>query len=231
MGQTEVNTVDARELHAHLGVKKDFSNWIKPKLADAMLDEGVDYLLLAQKGEQKKDGRGGHNKVTYILTIDTAKHIALMSRTHKGKEVRAYFIEVEKRAREKAPSLDFGVAKSLEAMAEGITALAGAVKGIERTIKSVEERVSKLEKPSAKTTIHINPPTPQQVATNRTSYLLQLFRNLVEINPGINQSQLMNLAGFRKDDKRTIRLLRDMQGTLWQTTRYANHILYYPIED
>ena len=37
IGGEEVNSVNARELHEALGVKKDFSNWIKPKLKDTML--------------------------------------------------------------------------------------------------------------------------------------------------------------------------------------------------
>lgn len=123
MGNTEVNTINARELHAHLGVKKQFTQWIEPKLSDAMLDEGIDYLLLNQ---EVKNPNGGRPSVNYILTLDTAKHIAMMSRTAKGKEVRAYFVEVEKESREgKADqSLEFAAAKSLEAMAEGITVIA-----------------------------------------------------------------------------------------------------------
>lgn len=46
-------SVNARDLHASLGVEKDFSNWIKMQIRRAMLDEGDDYVvaLLAQKGE------------------------------------------------------------------------------------------------------------------------------------------------------------------------------------
>ena len=38
----------------------------------------VDYVLLTQTGEQK--GRGGHNKTDYILTLEMAKHIAIVQR-------------------------------------------------------------------------------------------------------------------------------------------------------
>lgn len=93
IGTQEVNSVNARELHESLGVKKDFSSWIKSKLKDGMLDEDIDYVKVTQKGELSKTGQW---RDEYILTLDTAKHLAMMSRTSKGKEVRNYFIEIEK---------------------------------------------------------------------------------------------------------------------------------------
>ena len=38
--------------------------------------EDVDYVLLTQTGEQK--GRGGHNRIEYVLTLEMAKHIAMV---------------------------------------------------------------------------------------------------------------------------------------------------------
>lgn len=51
----------------------------------------VDYVLLTQTGEQK--GRGGHNKTDYILTLEMAKHIAMLQRSEIGMTVRKYFID------------------------------------------------------------------------------------------------------------------------------------------
>jgi len=34
--------------------------------------------------------------IEYILTLDTAKHLAMIQRNQKGKEVRDYFIQCEK---------------------------------------------------------------------------------------------------------------------------------------
>lgn len=87
----EVNSVNARELHIALELKKDFSHWIKNQINRAELVENVDYLTHALKGVG-----GKFDKIDYILTLDSAKHIAMMSQSKKAKEVRNYFIEVEK---------------------------------------------------------------------------------------------------------------------------------------
>jgi len=106
IGNEEVNSVSLRELHKELGIKKDFSDWVKVQIKRGFLEEGIDYIifhqkseksLLHQKGEQKKVG--GSNKIEYISTIDVAKSIAMMSATKKGKEIRKYFINVEKVAK------------------------------------------------------------------------------------------------------------------------------------
>ncbi|HBC1013484.1 TPA: antA/AntB antirepressor family protein, partial [Escherichia coli] len=62
---------NARDLHEFLGVGKDFSNWIRSRIAEYEFVENQDYALLAKFGEQRKS-RGGHNRKDYHLTLDTA---------------------------------------------------------------------------------------------------------------------------------------------------------------
>ena len=106
IGNESVQTVNARELHAFLEVGKDFSTWIKNRLDTLGSIEGQDYLvlkgefLLPKTGEQTNDGRGGHNRLEYYITLDTAKHLAMMERNEKGKQARQYFIECERKLRE-----------------------------------------------------------------------------------------------------------------------------------
>ena len=94
-----IPTVNARDLHAFLGVNKDFSAWVKVQITRARLTEGRDFIT---SKAHPKGGAVGNRGVTidYHLTIDAGKHIAMMSGTDKGFEVRDYFIECEKRLRQ-----------------------------------------------------------------------------------------------------------------------------------
>ena len=100
IGAEEVNSVNAKELHGVLGIKKDFSSWMKNQINTLGLEENVDYIVFTKKGENPK--LGGRPQKEYIITTDTAKHISMASRTPKGKEVRSYFIRVEKEMMEGA---------------------------------------------------------------------------------------------------------------------------------
>ena len=94
IGGEEVNSVDMRDVYNYLEVKKDYTDWCKAQIKRAMLDENSDYILFPQKGE-----KGNKPISVYICTLDSAKSIAMLSQTEKGKEVRKYFIQVEKVAK------------------------------------------------------------------------------------------------------------------------------------
>jgi hypothetical protein len=51
--------------------------------------------LLTEKGKQKP-GRGGYNVNKYYLTADCFKAFCMMAGTKKGKEVRKYYLQIEK---------------------------------------------------------------------------------------------------------------------------------------
>ena len=97
IGTETTNSVNSRELHQTLEIGRDYSNWMKNQIETLGLDENVDYISLALNVEREN---GASRKIDYIITTDTAKHIAMASRTPKGKEVRAYFIEMEKQMNE-----------------------------------------------------------------------------------------------------------------------------------
>ena len=87
-------TVSARELHERLGISKDFTSWFKQQAERLNLYEGQDYALLTFPGEQT--GRGGHNRIDYIVSLDIAKHLCMISGGEMAGEIRDYFIRVEK---------------------------------------------------------------------------------------------------------------------------------------
>ncbi|EER9699577.1 antA/AntB antirepressor family protein [Escherichia coli] len=90
---------NARDLHSFLEVGKDFSTWIRIRISEYEFTENQDFILLPKTGEQRK-GRGGHNRKDYHLTLDTAKELAMVERNEKGRQIRRYFIECEKKLRQ-----------------------------------------------------------------------------------------------------------------------------------
>ncbi|EEQ7854900.1 antA/AntB antirepressor family protein [Escherichia coli] len=88
--------VNARDLHGFLEVGKDFSNWIRARLNEYGFVENLDYILFSPNlaktpGRRRKD---------YHLTLDTAKELAMVERNEKGRQIRRYFIECEKKFRQ-----------------------------------------------------------------------------------------------------------------------------------
>lgn len=87
--------VSARDLHKALESKKKFSEWLPQNLHDFV--NGQDYTR-SPKSYLVKSGNGTTRKYDdVLLTIETAKKIAMMAKTEKGNLVRDYFIDVEKR--------------------------------------------------------------------------------------------------------------------------------------
>jgi phage anti-repressor protein len=116
--------VSARDLHGILEVGRDFSNWIKDRIEKYGFAEGEDYSpnlanrsdglpdlgkstgenLIPRHGSEdfcspnlasKSTGRGGHNKIDYLLSVGMAKEIAIVENNEKGREIRRYLIKVE----------------------------------------------------------------------------------------------------------------------------------------
>ena len=89
----EVNAVNARELWQKLESKQRFADWIKDRLEG--FTDGQDFTVhKIMKGE---DGR--FQPTEYIISLDVAKHIAMLERNEQGRKIRQYFIEVEKEFR------------------------------------------------------------------------------------------------------------------------------------
>lgn len=95
-------TFNGRALHADLGVGKDYTSWAKDQIKRARLVEDRDFLKLTQKGELSATGQTRHE---YHFTIEAGKHIAMMSGTARGSEVREYFLACERQARAAVPSV------------------------------------------------------------------------------------------------------------------------------
>ena len=127
-------TVDARELHAFLGVTTEPGKWIARRIASYGFSEGTDFVCSAEVAS-KGQGRGGHNRAIYHLTIDMAKQLSMVERTAKGREAREYFIACERRAKAAAkqtPALPADLDARLERIEQQVALQAPKVLAFER---------------------------------------------------------------------------------------------------
>lgn len=96
ISENVVQTVNARDLHAFLESKQDFSTWIKGRIDQYNFIEGGDFTL-------HKFVERGTTKIDYHVSIDMAKELSMVERNAKGKEARQYFIECEKKLKQADP--------------------------------------------------------------------------------------------------------------------------------
>lgn len=81
--------VFARELHESLLVATRFNDWVQRYLLSVGFIEDLDFYSFSSK----TNGRPAQD---YILTLDTAKHIAMIQRSDIGMKIRQKFIDLEK---------------------------------------------------------------------------------------------------------------------------------------
>lgn len=93
---TGEKVVYGSELHNVLEVKSRFNDWIGNRLSDCDAVENEDYDTFT------KNLVKGRPQTEYIIKLDTAKEMAMLERNDKGKDVRRYFITVEKKYKEVA---------------------------------------------------------------------------------------------------------------------------------
>lgn len=93
LNENQEPVVNARDLHKGLKVKTRFSEWVKQNFK--ILEEGYDFSSVVTTTQLNQYG-GTKEIQDYALSLDAAKNLAMVSKTDKGKEVRKYFIQVEK---------------------------------------------------------------------------------------------------------------------------------------
>ena len=93
LNENQEPVVSGRQLHETLGVKTRYNDWFN-RMTDFGFTENEDYLAITQKRVTAQGN--ATNQTDHIIKLDMAKEIAMIQRTDKGKEVRTYFIQVEK---------------------------------------------------------------------------------------------------------------------------------------
>ena len=88
----EQPTVSARDLHKALNVQSRFSRWFDAN--KELFVEGEDFN---KRTSSTVVNNGAVRQLEdYEITVLMAKHLAMMSRTEKGKQIRDYLIDLEK---------------------------------------------------------------------------------------------------------------------------------------
>lgn len=89
--ETEQPTVSARDLYEKLNIKTAFKDWF-PRMCEYGFDEGKDFCSKMSETSSK----GGRPSKDADISIDMAKQICMIQRSPEGKQIRQYFIELEK---------------------------------------------------------------------------------------------------------------------------------------
>lgn len=88
----EEPTVSARDLHAGLEIKSNFTTWF-----DRMCEYGFTELDYKKCFPNLESGcNGGQNMIDYQISVDMAKQICMIQRSEKGRQYRQYFLDLEK---------------------------------------------------------------------------------------------------------------------------------------
>ena len=81
--------VSARELYEFLELdKSQWARWTKKNIEE-IFEENQEYQRLDIVSN-------GNNTTEYVLKLDVAKELSMLARNEKGKQIRKYFIELEK---------------------------------------------------------------------------------------------------------------------------------------
>lgn len=112
INDAEVNSVNSRDIYNYLEVKQQYADWIKLAIEKYEFEENEDFTI-------HKFVNGKATQKDYIVTIDMAKELCMVSNTQKGKETRKYFIKVEKQAKQAQQlQLPQNYIEALEALAQ-----------------------------------------------------------------------------------------------------------------
>lgn len=96
IGENNEQLVSARELHEFLESKERFSKWFD-KMLGYGFEDGVDYTPYQTVHPQNLQDISD-----FVLKIDMAKEISMVSKLEKGKIARKYFIECERKLKQVA---------------------------------------------------------------------------------------------------------------------------------
>lgn len=91
LNENQEPIVSGRELHNALGIETPYRKWM-PRMINYGFEENVEYTP-----DKFVHPQNNQEVLDHILKLDMAKEIAMIQRNEKGKQIRQYFIRVEKK--------------------------------------------------------------------------------------------------------------------------------------
>lgn len=86
-----VQLCNARDLHSFLEVGKVFGAWIQDRINEYGFIQDEDYFVITER-------TNGRPRKEYHITLDMGKELGMVERNERGRQIRKYFIECERRA-------------------------------------------------------------------------------------------------------------------------------------
>ena len=111
IGGVMTNACDARTLHKFLGVGRDFSNWIKDRIAEYGFTIEQDYTCIESLSSPKSASTKARPQklIDYHLALNMGKELSMVEKNDKGRQARKYFINCERIAIEALSTIPYGL--------------------------------------------------------------------------------------------------------------------------
>lgn len=120
IGGTTKTTLNARDLHARLGIAARFNDWIIRRISQYGFEAGQDFVYSdSSSGENQalseKFGNliAGRNRKDYFITTEMAKELALVENNPQGRAIRKALIRMEEKMQAEIPALIANLQKEL----------------------------------------------------------------------------------------------------------------------
>ena len=88
-----VQLCNARDLHAFLESKYQYTDWIKARISDYGFIQDEDYIIVTERTH-------GRPRKEYHITLDMGKELGMVERNERGRQIRKFFIECERKLKE-----------------------------------------------------------------------------------------------------------------------------------
>lgn len=172
--------VSGRELHEFLGLGRDYTNWFK-QMVGYGFTAGQDFTPIVA------ESTGGRPSIDHAVSIDMAKHIGMVQRTERGRQIRDYFIEVEKRSR--------GIAAPDISTPEGVLALAQTLTRTAEELVVAKHEVAELTPLAAQARTH----NLGKGDVNRQDFAREIVKWALSEGFQVKQPQVMEFIGRKLD--------------------------------